>query len=374
MKKTILILSVLAFIASGCGNKKEKVPFDLTTFPSEWRSLTKENGKLMVCEDPFQMLRIDGNKFVHIYYARGEQSDFEYEILNSYQTGDTIVIELKGDNEGNIISKFIWMDKEKGLIEWLSNDEIFVVNDRFSEYLTKSPDDVGKSHPVKQFDFNSNICYDYEGTLGEAAIQLSICVPENAEFCDGSYCYKKYENKIKLSGVFNGDQIELTEFINDKPNGFFKGKAFTDDTDRFEGIWTDASGKKQLEFKLTLMSSVSNNPPDYRRYSDFSANDDDVENFMKKVKSSIANSDKEWLANHIRYPLNTTLNGTEKITVKDKQQLIGNFEQIFYPAYKEEIKKHCVCNMFTNSQGIMLGRGEIWMGMNNEIIAINNDF
>ena len=230
---------------------------------------------------------------------------------------------------------------------------------------------VSEEQPAKKFDFNSNICYDYEGALGGAAIQLSICVPENAEFCEGSYCYKKYENKIRLSGKLNGDQIELTEWLNDKPNGYFKGKAFTDDEDRLEGIWTDASGRKKLEFKLTLSSSVSYNEP-YRRYSDFSASEEEVENFMKKVKSSIANNDKEWIASYIRYPLNTTLNGQKKIIIKNKRQLIDNFEQIFYPAYQEQIKNLCVCNMFTNSHGIMLGRGEIWIGRN-EIIAINND-
>jgi hypothetical protein len=35
MKKTFLILSVLAVVASGCGNKATEKSFDLATFPSE---------------------------------------------------------------------------------------------------------------------------------------------------------------------------------------------------------------------------------------------------------------------------------------------------------------------------------------------------
>jgi len=98
-----------------------------------------------------------------------------------------------------------------------------------------------------------------------------------------------------------------------------------------------------------------------------------ISEFMQKVKNAIAENDKEWLANHISYPLNTTLNGQEKIIVENRQQLIDNFEQIFFPSYKEQIEKHSVSDLFSNWQGTMLGNGEIWVG-ENIIIAINNNF
>jgi len=250
------------------------------------------------------------------------------------------------------------------------NNQTVVEQEEVQDEIVFESDNSESKNSAKQFDFSSNTCYDFEGVLGDAPIQLSICMGENPDYLTGSYCYKKYENKIRLAGEFNGDQLELNEFLNDKINGHFKGKIFRDDTERFEGIWTDASGKKQLEFKLISMSYVGYTSPN-QRYSDYSASDEEIENFMKKIKLSIANDDKEWIAAHTRYPLKTTLNGQEKITIKNKQQLIDNFEQIFYPAYKEEIKKHCVCNMFYNPQGIMLGNGEIWIGKN-VIIAINN--
>jgi len=79
MKKIAIIFSAFALIASGCGNKKTS--FDLATLPSEWRELAKVNGKLVACESPFEILKIEGNKLFRHYYSRGEQSDFEYEIL-----------------------------------------------------------------------------------------------------------------------------------------------------------------------------------------------------------------------------------------------------------------------------------------------------
>ena len=139
MKKTILILSILALIASSCGNKK--TPFDLATFPAEWRSLTKENGKLFANDNSFEVLKIEGNKLIRIYYARGEQSDFESKIVSLYQIGDTVVISTKPTNEEFVWDyKFLWLDKDKGLAEWIFNNEsaaeIFVVSEKLSEYQT----------------------------------------------------------------------------------------------------------------------------------------------------------------------------------------------------------------------------------------------
>jgi len=226
--------------------------------------------------------------------------------------------------------------------------------------------------------FDKKRWYDFEGNLDGVAIQLSIYIPENGNVLKGNYCYKKYETRIQLVGQLKDDQIELTEFIDNKPNGHFIGRVFTDDKDRFEGTWTDSWGTKQLKFQMTLASSCYSDSWK-QRYSGFSGTDEEVENFMKKVKLSIAKGDKEWVANHIRYPLTTTINGQKKIKVTNKQQLINNFEQIFYPEYKEKLKKTCVCNMFTNDKGVMLGDGEIWIGNNladkknsYQIIAINN--
>jgi hypothetical protein len=135
MKKTVFILNILALIAVSCGNRQTgKIPFDLTTLPSEWRDLTKVNDKLVACDDPFEVLRIEGNKLFRHYFARGEQSDTEYEILESYQIGDTVVINVKPTDgqEWTWDFKFCWLDKDKGVAEWIFNAEseavTFVVN------------------------------------------------------------------------------------------------------------------------------------------------------------------------------------------------------------------------------------------------------
>lgn len=206
------------------------------------------------------------------------------------------------------------------------------------------------------FDFEANKWTDFEGTLGKINIQLSLYRFENGKL-KGNYCYRKYESKIELTGQIIGDKIILTELMNGKPSGNFEGKFFTDNFDRFDGTWSDDS--KTSEFKLKLSSICGS---DYKhRYSDFYGTDKDVEAFMKNVKNSILNNDKNWIGNHIKYPIKTTTKNLKIVIIKNKKQLIENFEQIFHQDFKDKVKSTCICNMFNNSQGVMLGNGEIWI-------------
>jgi ankyrin repeat protein len=106
----------------------------------------------------------------------------------------------------------------------------------------------------------------------------------------------------------------------------------------------------------------------------------DITHFMKKVKRAIETEDKEWMADHIHYPISAMLPGENKITMNDKQQFISYFEQIFHPAFKEKIKASNVDDLSTNQYGTMLGNGWIWVenfSTDNtiayQIYAINND-
>lgn len=216
---------------------------------------------------------------------------------------------------------------------------------------------------------------DYEGKLGELDISLSIYSFENGEL-KGNYCYLKNDTRITLTGKIVDNKIELTEFVNDKPTGHFEGKVFTDTKDRFEGTWTDNSKTNKLIFKLTLGSGVSASFG--YRYSHYGT-EESIENFMKRVKTAILTKDKQWLANNIHYPIKVHLEGTNEILIKGKNQLLENYDAIFYPAFVEKIKSLCTCNLFNNWQGIMLGDGQIWIESNSEetpeglwIITLNN--
>ena len=225
------------------------------------------------------------------------------------------------------------------------------------------------------FDLDTNFWNDFEGKLNKMEIKLSLFRFDDGQL-KGNYCYKKYEERIQLIGKIKGNNIELQEIIGGKYKGSFKGKISTNGPDLFIGTWT--YGSQILNFKLSLNSICGGGYE--HRYDDFDGGDIDVENFMKKVKVAILKGNKEWLANHVYFPIEVDIN-KRNVSIKNKRKFVDNFDIIFYEKFKDKIKSFCVCNMFNNSHGVMLGNGEIWINQKSfsaenevdfNIIAINN--
>ena len=74
------------------------------------------------------------------------------------------------------------------------------------------------------------------------------------------------------------------------------------------------------------------------------------------------------LAEEIQYPINVKIN-SELTQIKDKDDLINNYDQIFNADYKQLISNSPTKYLFVNYQGIMLGNGEIWV---NNVIQPDN--
>ena len=258
------------------------------------------------------------------------------------------------------------------------NQKIIINLETMTYQIINKQENFDKKASSSPFDWESNTWIDFKGKLGKSNIQLSLFRFENG-LIKGNYCYTKYEKKIQITGKVIGDKIELTEFLNDKVNGHFTGKVFTDNLDRFEGVWSNQYKTKSLEFKLSLQSMAYS---DYKhRYNELYGSDDEIEKFMKRVKNSIQNGDKEWIADNICYPISIKLSGNNQINIENKNQFIMHYDQIFHQKFKNKISASCICNMFTNSQGVMLGDGEIWINntLNSSssnynfcIIALNN--
>ena len=208
MKKTIIILSLFVFIASSCGNKK--TPFDLTTLPSEWKMLSKVNGKLVAGNNLSDVLKIEGNKiFFHYFSLRDQIDEPEYEILESYQTGDTVVITVKPTDGQEWTSdfKFRWLNKDKGLAEWIfgegeGNTLTFVVNEKAVEFSNiKSFDDKQSQRKVKHYyeDNVYGVVFFDDGT----AFSERYGVKGNFENLEPNAVYKEFPVHL---------QIEETKF------------------------------------------------------------------------------------------------------------------------------------------------------------------
>jgi hypothetical protein len=240
---------------------------------------------------------------------------------------------------------------------------------------------VKKTASVSSFELEKGYWNTFIGKVGNEDVRLSIYL-FNKGVIKGNCCYTGTEKDVKheVSGSITGNNIKLTEVMNGKTYGRFAGKIFTTDLDRFEGVWTNLSTSEKKSFKLTYDCA---NSADYygNRYNMYGRGED-VENFMKQVKKAILNNGKTWLAKHVKYPLNTTLNGKKRIRIKNEKTFIDHFNQICYPEFRKMIKADCTCNLFSKDDEVMLGNGEIWVGntinstekkFSYMIVAINND-
>ena len=210
--------------------------------------------------------------------------------------------------------------------------------------------------------------HDYEGIIGNnMSIHMSV-YPLGKDMV-GTYYYEKHGKEIKLQGKAGEKNIVLYEYDEMGENtGIFQGTMST--VEKIEGTWTSADNKTSYPFVLSLEGSIPGG--EYgKRYAKVLNNksDQDVEDYVSKIQSYIANDNKEKLAEEIKYPINVKING--KVTkIQDKDELIKNYDKIFYVEYKQKISKTSTKYLFVNYQGIMVGVGELWI---NDVISTGSD-
>ena len=208
----------------------------------------------------------------------------------------------------------------------------------------------------------------FDGYIFENDVVVNI-------YCDsignltGDYCYKKEETRIPLKGKLKGSTIILDEFTDNKITSEFSGKIDAE-KNIITGKWMSTTHSDKVFF-LKLESWTGGNLEN--RYA-FGINEE-IEQFFKKIKSSIVNDDKIWLSKNIQLPLNVNF-GKKKIKIKNQKQFITNYSKIMSESFKKRIKESCICNIFSNSHGAMITNGAIWINEFDEhhlkITAINN--
>jgi hypothetical protein len=210
--------------------------------------------------------------------------------------------------------------------------------------------------------------YDYKGTIN-ANIPIRMSIYPLGKDIVGTYYYEEHGKEIRLQGKSGEKNIVLYEYDEMGENtGIFQGTMST--FEKIEGTWTSADNKTSYPFILSLEGSIPG--AEYgKRYAKVLNNksDQDVEYFVSKIQSYIANDNKEKLAEEIKYPINVKING--KVTkIQDKDELIKNYDKIFYEEYKQKISKTSTKYLFVNYQGIMVGVGELWI---NDVISTGSD-
>ncbi|MBY0245679.1 MAG: hypothetical protein K2Q03_09520 [Sphingobacteriaceae bacterium] len=244
-----------------------------------------------------------------------------------------------------------------------------------------------KKHTLLVFLFLSlsNFCYsevflpqqwlDFKGISSASNLHLSLYRFSNHQL-KGSYCDSKINRKVVLRGKIIGDRLELKAFYKGRLTGYVEVKILAAGLDSLSATWFNSQRKELFSSVLKLQSLGANHFQ--HRYGLSIANDVKVENFALQVKKAILFRQKAWLAKHIQYPLKVQIKGKQTI-VKNNKQLIAHYENVFHSAFNKKIASVCVCNLFSNAKGLMLGDGEIWFQTRGnaiapdfKIIAINN--
>jgi hypothetical protein len=78
--------------------------------------------------------------------------------------------------------------------------------------------------------------------------------------------------------------------------------------------------------------------------------------FQKAVKTHDATA----VAALVRYPITVRSGGTKR-TIKSQKKFIANYDSIITPAIAKAVEDQDWADLFVNYQGVMLGRGEVWI-------------
>ena len=83
----------------------------------------------------------------------------------------------------------------------------------------------------------------------------------------------------------------------------------------------------------------------------------EVQQFLKDLKSGIAAKDSKAICAMVSYPLGTTTSGT----VKNMIECRDRYARIFNQKVVDAIDRQRFETLFANYQGVMIGRGEVWI-------------
>ncbi len=208
---------------------------------------------------------------------------------------------------------------------------------------------------------------DFEGHLGVDRVQFSLFLCDSGMVC-GNYCYYKNQVKVALVGKITGRNLLLIEFNQGKPTGYFNGKVT--DSSKVEGFSEDMLHQQKQAFKISMESACYGSST--HRYQSMKGTDSEVEAFMAHVKGAFLSDEKEWICNHVDYPIYITLH--KRLTeFTNKQQLLARFNEISTSAFKNRIRNCYTTNLFYREEGTMLGNGSIWikngLGLNKYCIS-----
>jgi hypothetical protein len=99
-----------------------------------------------------------------------------------------------------------------------------------------------------------------------------------------------------------------------------------------------------------------------------------IEKSAIAFRRGVVSGDKKTVAHAIQYPITVYLDGEREHQkkIKTSADFLAVYDRIFLPRYVKKITEDVPLLMFSNSQGIMLGDGDVWFDFKGKVIALNS--
>jgi hypothetical protein len=104
---------------------------------------------------------------------------------------------------------------------------------------------------------------------------------------------------------------------------------------------------------------------------------DSVRSFLHELQLAVAADNRTRVVSMVRFPIDIEIAG-KRTHLKNRSELLKYYDVAFDTKVKGFIAKQKFKDLFCNGQGVMIGRGEIWINSSGKpprlkVVAINND-
>jgi hypothetical protein len=104
---------------------------------------------------------------------------------------------------------------------------------------------------------------------------------------------------------------------------------------------------------------------------DASVTNQEIDCFLESLKKAVTQDDPAETAKLLSYPCRWNTKKHHK-AIKSEKEFIQNYKFIMTGKVKQAILCTCIDDLFVNSQGFMLGNGEVWFDPRIGIISFNS--
>ena len=205
--------------------------------------------------------------------------------------------------------------------------------------------------------------FGMSGKVGTYPIGMQLTVRDHRDVVSGHYFYAKTLSDIPLTASMDGGALTLKEpgggafRLHLVSNASARGQALTFyNSTGLAGTWTQ--GAKTLPVSIRFSTSYDG-PPRARRYGEITDQSDAAfEARAGKFLKAAVRGDRAAAAEAVSFPLR--VNGARPKTVRNKAELLAQWNSIFTPALVAKLGEAVPHEMFVRQGMAMVGDGVVW--------------